>query len=149
MFVSEREAHEENMSSFEVFIMRFYKIRERNTSIKSEIKMGFIHFSSTCFILAVNGEILGSIYDSKEVVNATAIVTGLTCIVCGTISNLPVVPSPSTSVSLYYAYYLEAHDISIGDGNLAVLIAGSFMVLSCIPLIGRIVTHIVPFVLKV
>jgi AGZA family xanthine/uracil permease-like MFS transporter len=107
--LSERTAEEVDEPFPIIFINRIFKIRARNTSIKREIKCGFYHFFSCCFILSVNPTLLANAgFTAEKVAVATALSAGLSCIFSGLMSNLPIVLSPTTSTSLYFSLYVQS-----------------------------------------
>jgi AGZA family xanthine/uracil permease-like MFS transporter len=107
-------------------IERIFAIRERNTTISREVKAGFLHFVSVAFILSVNSRLLSenTSYSSTRVAASTALVTGMACLISGLLSNLPFILAPTTSTSIYYAIYLQNHNLSPKEGNLAVFLLG-------------------------
>ena len=145
-----RTEEEEDSSICVVYIERLFKIRYRNTSISQELRCGFYHFFTCCFILAVNSSLLQSGgYDPERVATATALVAGGTCILSGLVSNLPFVLSPATSTSLYFALFLRNRGLSPEDGNFAVFILGLLMFFCGIRPIALFISNIIPFVMKV
>lgn len=146
-----RTAEEVGKSSIEVFLERFFKLKERNTTIKIEFHCGLLHFISVAFILSVNCTLLSenSTYLPNKVAAATALTTGVSSIVCGAFSNLPFVLAPTTSTSLYYALYLQNHNMTNQEGNMAVLLLAVLFTLCGFRPVAIFISNLIPFVMKV
>lgn len=143
---------EYNQSKITLAIIKYFDVDGRNTNIAREIKAGLLHFISVSFILSVNPKLLAenSSYNNElDVAAFTAISIGLSCIICGLISNLPFVLAPTTSTSLYFALYLQTHNLSMAQGNLIVFLLGILISLCSIRSISLFLSELIPFVLKV
>ena len=62
VFAPEFAPHEAESSYFVIFVERFFKIRERRTTIGIELRCGVLHFISCAFILAVNPHLLSQVW---------------------------------------------------------------------------------------
>jgi hypothetical protein len=78
-----RTAEEVGLSPLTVFVQRYFKLKERNTTIRRELTTGVLHFISVAFILSVNAILLSENagYQSNKVAAATALSTGISCVV--------------------------------------------------------------------
>ena len=102
-----------------------FKIRERGTTIKTEVICGFIHFLSVASCLALNpSQLSHGGYDKLEVATGTAISCCITNILTGVIGNLPFVSHPSLATSIYLSVFMKNHGISVAVGNTIVLFVG-------------------------
>jgi hypothetical protein len=89
-FSQKRSKNEIGQTYPEVVIGRIFRLRERETTIKNEVKAGIVHFVSVAFLLAVNPVLLADAgYDKATVAAATGLSTGIACILSGIICNLP------------------------------------------------------------
>jgi AGZA family xanthine/uracil permease-like MFS transporter len=142
---------DKDKTPFVLFVERLFKLRERNTTLSREIKCGFLHFVSAAFILSVNSRLLSenASYSATKVAANSALSTGVSCILCGFFSNLPFILSPTTSTSIYFALYIQNHNLSIQEGNLVVFLLGILFCLCGIRPIALFITNIIPFVMKV
>ena len=78
------------------FLERFFKIKENNTTIRTEIYTGLITFLAVSYILAVNPAILSSTgMDQGAVFYATALAAFLGTACMALIATLFCVPSES------------------------------------------------------
>ena len=83
----------------------FFKIKEHGSDFKTEIIAGITTFLAMTYILAVNPIILadGGMPQSG-VFFATAISSGIACIVMGVISNYPVSLAPGMGINALFTY---------------------------------------------
>lgn len=146
-----RSADEVGKNVLVLLLERFFKTKERETTIYREIYCGFLHFISAGFILSVNAALLSenAHYEPNKVAAATALSTGLSCIICGTLSNLPFVLAPTTSTSLYFSLYLQNHNMTIEEGNFAVFLLAILFTLCGWRPIALFISNLIPFVMKV
>ena len=140
-----------NQSKVTLAIIKYFDLDERNTNIARELKAGILHFISVSFILSINPKLLAenSSYNALDVAAFTAISIGLSCIICGLVSNLPFVLAPTTSTSLYFALYLQTHNLSMAQGNLVIFLLGILISLCSIRSISLFLSELIPFALKV
>ena len=140
-----------NNSKITIAIIKYFDLDQRGTNISREIKTGLLHFISVLFILSVNPKLLAanSSYNALDVAGFTSITIGLSCIICGLASNLPFILAPTTSTSLYFALYLETHNLTMEQGNLVVFILGILISLCSIRSISIFLSDMIPFVIKV
>ena len=79
----------------------FFKLNEKNTDIKTEIVAGLTTFLVMSYILGVNPTILSAAgMPVSGVFIATAISSGIACIVMGLLSNYPIGLSAGMSLPL-------------------------------------------------
>ncbi len=89
------------------FIERFFKLREKNTTISTEIRAGFTTFLAMMYIVPVNASIMsltGMPFDA--LVTATAVVTIIATILNGIWSNTPVAMSVGMGLNAYFTFGL-------------------------------------------
>ena len=84
-----------------------FKLKEHNTTVKTELLAGFTIFLTMMYIVPVNGFILADAgLPMGSVVTATAIITILATIFNGYWSNTPIAMSVGMGLNAYFAYGL-------------------------------------------
>lgn len=107
-----------------------FKIKQRGTTINLEVRLGFIHFISCFYCLAVVPQQLSAAgYNSRHTIVSTALCAGLGSIFCGIFANLPFVLAPPTVVSIFLSVFLQQYDYGPAQGDLAVIISGASLLL--------------------
>jgi AGZA family xanthine/uracil permease-like MFS transporter len=83
----------------------FFKLKEHNTSIKTEVVAGITTFMTMAYILAVNPSILGDAgMDSTAVLLATCLASFIGTICMALMANLPFALSAGMGLNAYLAY---------------------------------------------
>lgn len=86
-------------------IERIFHLKESGSTVKSEIIGGLITFLSIIYILPVNSAILSSMgMDSGGIFFATALVSGVCCLLMGFLANYPIALSAGMGMNAYLAY---------------------------------------------
>ncbi len=84
---------------------KFFKIKERKTTVKTEIMAGITTFMTMIYILAVNPGILSACgMEFSRVFSATAISSAIACLVMGLVANLPFALSAGMGINAFFAY---------------------------------------------
>lgn len=84
---------------------KFFKLEENKTDFKTEILAGITTFLAMSYILGVNPGMLSATGMSLEgVFIATAIASGIACILMGLISNYPVGLAPGMGLNALFTY---------------------------------------------
>ncbi len=87
--------------------MGYFKLKEHNTSVKTELTAGFTTFLTMMYIVPVNGFILADAgLPMDAVVTATAIITILATLLSGMWSNTPIAMSVGMGLNAYFSYGL-------------------------------------------
>ena len=109
----------QNLFNFEVFYWRcymldnFFKFSENNTDVKTEIIAGITTFLAMSYILGVNpGMLAEGGMPATGVFFATALASGISCIIMGLISKYPVGLAPGMGMNALFTY-----TIILGMGN--------------------------------
>ena len=85
----------------------FFKLKERNTDVKTEFIAGFTTFLTMMYIVPVNGFILSDAgLPMEAVITATALITILATMFNGLWSNTPVAMSVGMGLNAYFTYGL-------------------------------------------
>ena len=87
-----------------------FKLKEKNTTLKTEIIGGLITFVAMCYILPVNSTILhdGMGMNSAGVFAITALLSGLITILMGLIANYPIILSTGMGMNAFIAFTLSS-----------------------------------------
>lgn len=100
----EKSGHQQN-GGFMEFLDRFFRISERGSTLRTEIRGGIITFLAMAYILVVNPIILGSAagigYDTSQLFTATAIAAIIACLLMGLYSRFPVALAPGMGVNAF------------------------------------------------
>lgn len=87
-------------------IEKYFCIKERNTSVKTEFIAGITSFFAICYILIVNGRMFSEIpgLSFGAIYIATGITTILGTLLIGIYSNLPLIVSTALGVNAFFVY---------------------------------------------
>ena len=84
---------------------KFFKIKERHSTVKTEIIAGITTFLTMAYILAVNPQILSATgMDPVKVFSATALASALATLVMGLAANLPFALAPGMGLNAFMTY---------------------------------------------
>ncbi|MBN2617584.1 MAG: NCS2 family permease [Spirochaetales bacterium] len=84
---------------------KFFKIKEHNTTVRTEILAGITTFMTMAYILAVNPGILSATgMDANAVFLATAISAGIATMVMALVANLPFALAPGMGLNALFAF---------------------------------------------
>lgn len=84
---------------------KFFKLDENNSDFKTEIMAGITTFLAMSYILGVNPGMLSETGMSLEgVFIATAVASGIACIIMGLLSNYPVGLAPGMGLNALFTY---------------------------------------------
>lgn len=86
-------------------IEKIFKLKENNTTVKTEVMAGITTFMTMAYILAVNPSILGKTgMDTNGVLIATALASFLGSLFMALFANYPFVLAPGMGLNAYMAY---------------------------------------------
>lgn len=92
---------------------RLFKLKERGTTVRTEILAGLTTFITMAYILAVNPDILSnSGMDKGAVFTATALASALATFVMAFLANYPIALSAGMGLNAYFAF-----TVCLGDLN--------------------------------
>lgn len=84
---------------------KFFKLRENNTNVKTEIMAGITTFMTMAYILAVNPNILSATgMDPQAILLATALASFLGTLLMALLANYPFALAPGMGLNAYFAY---------------------------------------------
>lgn len=86
-------------------IEKFFKLKENNTTVKTEVMAGITTFMTMAYILAVNPSILGVTgMDTNAVLIATALASFIGTLLMALLANYPFALAPGMGLNAYMAY---------------------------------------------
>ncbi len=89
------------------FLERFFKLSEKNTTVKTEVLAGLTTFIALAYIIFVNPNILSEAGIPKEAAIASTIwIAALSTMVMGVFANYPVALAPGMGLNAFFAYYV-------------------------------------------
>lgn len=84
---------------------KWFKLKENNTTIRTEVVAGVTTFMTMAYILAVNPSILSaSGMDSNAVLMATALASFIGTLAMALLANYPFALAPGLGLNAYFAY---------------------------------------------
>ena len=129
---------------------KLFKLKEKGTSVKTEILAGLTTFLAMAYILGVNPIILGDAgMDQGSVFMATAISAAFASIVMGLVANYPVALAAGMGVNALFSY-----TVCLGMGYswqaalCAVFVSGVIFVLISVTGIRQMIINAIPIQLK-
>lgn len=129
---------------------KFFKLKEHNTNVRTEIVAGITTFMSMAYILAVNPSILSATgMPSSAIFAATAVASAVATILMGLIANLPFALSAGMGLNAYFAY-----TVCLGMGAswqvalAAVFVEGLIFILLSLTNIREAIFNSIPVSLK-
>jgi len=125
---------------------RLFKIKEKGSSVKTELVAGLTTFLAMAYILAVNPLVLSaSGMDSNSVFLATAISSGIACILMGFLANYPVALSAGMGTNALFSYTLcLGAGYTWQEGLAVVFVSGIVFILISITGVRKMVINMIP-----
>ncbi|CAM2839748.1 NCS2 family permease [Hathewaya histolytica] len=129
---------------------KFFKLKENNTNIKTEIVAGITTFMTMAYILIVNPSILSAAgMDSGAVFTATAISAVISTLVMGLYAKLPFAQAPGMGLNAFFAFTIvKAMGYSYQFALTAVLLEGLIFILLTVFNIREAIVDAIPLNIK-
>ena len=84
---------------------KFFKLKENNTDVKTEVLAGLTTFMTMAYILAVNPSILSATgMDAQAILIATALASFVGTALMAFFANYPFALAPGMGLNAYFAY---------------------------------------------
>ena len=133
-----------------MILEKLFKLKEKNTNIRTELVAGLTTFLAMAYILGVNPAILGEAgMDGHSVFMATAISAGIASIVMGVMANYPVALAPGMGVNALFTYTVcFAMHFTWQAALAAVFISGVIFLLISVTGIRKMIINAIPKQLK-
>ena len=88
-------------------VERFFKLKEKGTTVRTELIAGLTTFIAVSYIMFVNPNILADAGIPKEAAVASTIwIAALASLVMGVVANYPVALAPGMGLNAFFAYYV-------------------------------------------
>ncbi len=129
---------------------KFFKLKENNTTVKTEIMAGITTFMTMAYILAVNPSILSAAgMDANAVLIATALASFVGTVLMALFANYPFALAPGMGLNAYFAY-----SVVIGMGYswqvalMAVFVEGIIFIVLSLTNVREAIFNAIPMTLK-
>ena len=129
---------------------KLFKLKEHNTTVKTEVTAGITTFMTMAYILAVNPSILGDAgINTNAVLLATAIASFIGCFCMAFMANMPFALSAGMGLNAYLAY-----TVVLGMGIpwqvalLAVFVEGIIFIVLSLTNVREAIFNAIPLTLK-
>ena len=129
---------------------KIFKLKEKNTNVKTELNAGLTTFLAMAYILGVNPAILGDAgMDTHSVFMATAISAAFASVVMGLVANYPVALAPGMGVNALFAYTVVSEmGYSWQAALAAVFVSGIVFLIISVTGIRKMIINAIPVQLK-
>lgn len=129
---------------------KFFRLKENNTSIKTELSAGLTTFMTMAYILAVNPSVLSSAgMDPTAVLIATALASFIGTCCMAFMANLPFALSAGMGLNAYMAYtVVQGMGIPWQTALLAVFIEGLIFILLTLTKVREAIFNAIPLNMK-
>ena len=129
---------------------KFFKLKEHQTDVKTELIAGITSFMTMAYILAVNPKVLSAAgMNAGSVFTATAIASAIACIAMALLANLPFVLSAGMGLNAYFAYTVVLNmGYSWEMALAAVFIEGIIFILLSLTSVREAIFNAIPPTLK-
>lgn len=129
---------------------KFFKLKEHNVTVKSELMAALTSFFAAVYIIVVNASILSDGGVAMEpLILATVFASLFGCILVGFMSNAPLIIMPGMGINALFTYTIvRTMGLSFQQALAAVLVSGVlFCVIALTPL-SKLLTESIPKSLK-
>ena len=129
-------------------IGKYFKLREKQTSIKIECVAGLTTFLTMAYIIFTNPDILSDNtgMDREALIAVTCIVSAVATIMVGIFANAPIAMAPGMGLNAFFAYSLVLTDKVSWETALGVVFLSGlfFLILTLLGLRKKLVAAIPP-----
>lgn len=129
---------------------KFFKLKQNNTTVKTEVVAGITTFMTMAYILAVNPSILGDAgMDPNAVLLATCIASFIGTMLMAFMANMPFALSAGMGLNAYLAYTVVlGQGISWQVALFAVFIEGIIFIIMSLTNVREAIFNSIPLTLK-
>lgn len=129
---------------------KLFKLKENNTTVKTEVLAGLTTFMTMAYILAVNPSILSaSGMDANAVLIATALASFVGTLLMALLANYPFALAPGMGLNAYFAFTVcGAMGYSWQIALLAVFVEGIIFIILSITNVREAIFNAIPATLK-
>lgn len=135
----------------EGFLESFFKLKESNTTVKTEIIAGITTFLTMAYIIAVNPDFLSTTgMDKGALLTSTCVAAGITTILMGFYANLPFALASGMGLNAFFAFSVcGAMKVPWEIALTAVFCEGIIFILLSLTKVREIVVNSIPTSLKI
>ncbi|WLV25477.1 NCS2 family permease [Aciduricibacillus chroicocephali] len=109
---------------------RFFKLKDNNTSVRTELTAGLTTFLTMVYIVVINPSVLqGAGVPFNQVFMATVISAIIGTLIMGLFANYPIAIAPGMGMNAYFASVVASHGVSYQVVFGTVFIAGLIFIL--------------------
>ncbi len=130
---------------------KLFKLKENNTTVRTEVVAGITTFMTMAYILALNPSILadGTGMDATAVLLATALASFIGCFAMAFLANYPFALAPGLGLNAYFAYTIcGSMGYSWQFALLAVFIEGIIFIILSLTNVREAIFNAIPLQLK-
>lgn len=129
---------------------KFFKLKENNTDVKTEIMAGITTFMTMAYILAVNPSILSAAgMDANAVLIATALASFVGTALMALVANYPFALAPGMGLNAYFAYTVVlTMGYSWQIALVAVFVEGIIFIILSLTNVREAIFNAIPMTLK-
>ncbi|MEG0470092.1 MAG: NCS2 family permease, partial [Longicatena sp.] len=129
---------------------KVFKLKEKNTTVKTELIAGVTTFLAMAYILGVNPNVLADAgMDLSSVFLATALSAGIASVIMGVVANYPVALAAGMGVNALFAYTICGQMGFSWQAALAgVFVSGLIFVVISVTGIRKMIINAIPKQLK-
>ncbi len=129
---------------------KLFKLKENNTTVKTELAAGLTTFMTMAYILAINPSILGAAgINSNAVLIATCLASVIGCFCMGFMANLPFALSAGMGLNAFLAYTVVGiMGVAWETALMAVFIEGVIFILLSLTSVREAIFNAIPLPLK-
>ena len=141
----------QSASSSESFVARFFKLREHDTDVRTELLAGVTTFVTMAYIIFVNPQMMASAgMDAGASFVATCLASMLACYLMGLYANWPVGLAPGMGLNAFFTFTVVADmgyswQVALG----AVFIAGVLFVVMSVTRLRRWMLDSIPIDMRI
>ena len=132
------------------FLENVFHLKENGTTVQTELLAGLTTFMTMAYILAVNPLILSAAgMDAGAVFTATALASGISCVLMASFANLPFALSSAMGLNAFFAYTVVGQmGYSWQVALTAVLVEGLIFIVLSVTNVREALFNAIPLTLK-
>lgn len=134
----------------EKMLENVFHLKENRTTVQTELLAGLTTFMTMAYILAVNPLILSAAgMDAGAVFTATALASGISCVLMASFANLPFALSSAMGLNAFFAYTVVGQmGYSWQLALTAVLVEGLIFIALSVTNVREALFNVIPLTLK-
>ncbi len=126
-------------------ISEYFRLKERNTTVKVELVAGLTTFLTMAYIIAVNPSILSSTgMDKEALIVVTCIMSGAATLTVGILTNAPIAMAPGLGLNSIFVYLVVSEQMDWPTALGVVFIAGTFFLILTVLGLRRMIIEAIP-----